>query len=80
MKLLTIFTPTYNRKHTIGRTYDSLLRQTSKDFNWLIIDDGSIDGTKEWVESLGHGVWMDGPVYDWMGRKKLLIVIMYTLS
>lgn len=70
MKLLTIFTPTYNRKHTIGRTYDSLLRQTSKDFNWLIIDDGSIDGTKEWVESLGHGVWMDGPVYDWMGRKK----------
>ena len=55
MKLLTIFTPTYNRKHTIGRTYDSLLRQTSKDFHWLIIDDGSIDGTKERVESLGQG-------------------------
>lgn len=69
MKLLTIFTPTYNRKHTIGRTYDSLLRQTSKDFNWLIIDDGSSDGTKKWVESLGQGTWVMSYAYDWMGRK-----------
>ena len=43
MTLLTIFTPTYNRKHTIGRTYKSLLKQTCKDFKWLIIDDGSND-------------------------------------
>ena len=69
MKLLTIFTSTYNRKHTICRTFQSLLRQTCKDFNWLIIDDGSSDGTKEWVESLGLGAWVNSPVYDWMGRK-----------
>lgn len=48
-KKLTVFTPTYNRKHTIGRTYESLCRQTSKDFEWLIIDDGSTDNTKDLV-------------------------------
>ena len=50
MKTLTIFTPAYNRAHTIGRTYDSLLRQTCKDFEWLIIDDGSTDNTRDLVE------------------------------
>ena len=50
MKLLTIFTPAYNRAHTIGRTYQSLLNQTCKDFLWLIVDDGSTDGTKKLVE------------------------------
>lgn len=51
MKTLTVFTPAYNRAHTIGRTYDSLCRQTSKDFVWLIVDDGSVDDTKTLVES-----------------------------
>lgn len=51
MKTLTIFTPTYNRAHTIIRTYESLLRQTSKDFEWLVIDDGSTDNTHELVDS-----------------------------
>ena len=51
MKTLTIFTPAYNRAHTIGRTYESLCRQTCKDFEWLIIDDGSTDNTKELVAS-----------------------------
>lgn len=50
MKILTIFTPAYNRAHTIGRTYESLLRQTCKDFEWLIVDDGSTDNTHELVE------------------------------
>lgn len=50
-KTLTIFTPAYNRAHTIGRTYESLLRQTCKDFEWLVIDDGSTDNTKELIES-----------------------------
>ena len=50
MKTLTIFTPTYNRAHTIGRTYESLLRQTSDDFEWLVIDDGSTDNTRALVE------------------------------
>ena len=50
MKTLTIFTPAYNRAHTIGRTYESLCRQTCKDFEWLVIDDGSSDNTRELVE------------------------------
>ncbi len=50
MKTLTVFTPAYNRAHTIGRTYESLCRQTCKDFEWLVVDDGSKDNTKELVE------------------------------
>lgn len=68
--LLTIFTPTYNRKHTIRRTYESLCRQTCKDFEWLIIDDGSVDGTREWVESLGAKSTTKGRRFDWMGREQ----------
>lgn len=49
-KLLTIFTPTYNRAHLLDRVYGSLCAQTVKDFVWLIVDDGSSDGTKELVE------------------------------
>ena len=67
MKTLTVFTPTYNRKHTISRTYESLCRQTSRDFEWLIIDDGSTDGTREWVESLGDKISSKGEKFDWMG-------------
>ena len=48
MVTLTVFTPVYNRAHTLPRTYESLCIQDCKDFMWLIIDDGSTDG----VESL----------------------------
>lgn len=48
--LFTIFTPTYNRAHTLPRVYESLKRQTFRDFEWLIIDDGSTDNTRELVE------------------------------
>lgn len=68
MKTLTVFTPTYNRKHTLPRTYESLCRQTCDDFEWLIIDDGSTDGTREWVESLGEKIVDKRKCYDWMGR------------
>lgn len=51
MKTLTVFTPTYNREKTLTRAFDSLMKQTSKDFEWLIIDDGSTDNTEELVES-----------------------------
>lgn len=49
MNLLTIFTPAYNRAYTLHKCYESLLRQTCKDFEWLIVDDGSTDNTKELV-------------------------------
>lgn len=51
MPTLTVFTPAYNRAHTIGRTYESLKSQSCKDFKWLIIDDGSSDNTRELVEA-----------------------------
>ncbi|MBO1512354.1 glycosyltransferase family A protein [Metabacillus bambusae] len=50
-KTLTVFTPTYNRAHTLHLCYESLKRQTSKDFVWLIIDDGSNDRTNELVNT-----------------------------
>lgn len=50
-KLLTIFTPAYNRAHTLPRTYASLKRQKMFNFVWLIIDDGSTDNTRELVKS-----------------------------
>ena len=48
---LTIFTPTYNRAQTLPRLYDSLKRQTNKNFVWLIVDDGSEDNTKSLVDA-----------------------------
>lgn len=47
--ILTIFTPAYNRAHTLPRTYESLCRQNCKDFIWLVVDDGSEDNTAELV-------------------------------
>lgn len=45
----TVFTPTYNRAHTLPRLYDSIRRQTVRDFEWVIVDDGSTDGTEALV-------------------------------
>lgn len=48
-KSLTVFTPTYNREKLLPRLYESLKRQTSRDFTWLIVDDGSTDNTKDLI-------------------------------
>lgn len=66
--IFTVFTPTYNRAHTLHRCYESLKAQTFRDFEWLIVDDGSTDGTADLVavwqaegvvpiryEALSHG-------------------------
>lgn len=45
----TVFTPTFNRAHTLHRVFESLKSQTFEDFEWLIIDDGSSDNTEEKV-------------------------------
>lgn len=47
----TVFTPIYNRKHTIHRVWDSLNQQTFRDFEWVIINDGSEDGIEPLLES-----------------------------
>lgn len=51
MPLFTVFTPTYNRAKTLHRVYESLQQQTFRDFEWLIVDDGSVDDTKAVVEA-----------------------------
>ena len=64
MKSLTVFTPTYNRAHTLPRLYDSLVRQTAQDFEWLVVDDGSTDGTRDLIQS-------------WIDEKRLVIKYIY---
>ncbi len=49
-KLLTIFTPTYNRGYILPQLYQSLIRQTDHNFIWMIVDDGSSDNTQQFVE------------------------------
>lgn len=52
--MFNIITPTYNRRHTLDRVYSSLLNQTYKEFNWIIVDDCSTDDTHELVQE-----WID---------------------
>ena len=69
-KTLTVFTPAYNRAHTIGRTYESLCRQTCLDFEWLVIDDGSTDNTEELVKG-----WMADKVIPIRYIKKEVYIL-----
>ncbi len=50
MKTLTVITTTFNRAYCLHQVYESLVRQTSKDFIWLVMDDGSSDDTKSLIE------------------------------
>ncbi len=52
---VTVCTPTYNRAYTLPKLYESLKKQTNGDFEWLIVDDGSIDDTENLVNS-----WISG--------------------
>lgn len=54
---LTVVTITYNRAHTIHRVFNSLMSQSYKNFEWLIIDDGSTDNTEELIEEYKKKAW-----------------------
>lgn len=51
INFITIFTPTYNRAHLLERLYKNLCEQEYQNFEWLIIDDGSTDNTREIIEN-----------------------------
>ena len=60
MALVTILTPTYNRADYLPKLYASLQNQTLDDWDWLVVDDGSTDGTealvRKWCASDGNHV------------------------
>lgn len=51
MNFITVFTPSYNRRHTLQRVFESLKQQTYRNFEWIVIDDGSNDDTKSLIEN-----------------------------
>ena len=51
---ITLFTPTYNRAYILDTLYRSVQRQTFRNFEWIIMDDGSSDNTEELVQG-----WME---------------------
>ena len=61
---ITVFTPTYNRAYKLDILYKSLLRQTSQNFVWFIVDDGSTDNTKD-------------KVFEWIKEQRLHIQYCY---
>lgn len=62
--MITIFTPTYNRAYLLPKLYESLCNQTCKDFEWLVVDDGSTDDTNKLFE-------------DWISMSKISIRYIY---
>lgn len=57
--MITVFTPTYNRAHLLTRLYESLCQQTYKDFEWIIVDDGSTDQTQSLIKNLELRIKID---------------------
>ena len=49
---IAIVTPTYNRIGLLNRLYKSLLKQSNYSFTWIVVDDGSMDNTSEYIEKL----------------------------
>ena len=60
---VTVFTPTYNRAYTLNQLFESLKQQTVYDFEWLIVDDGSTDGTSALIDSFQNNQLFDVRYY-----------------
>lgn len=54
---LSIITPAYNRADCLKACYESLLRQTAGGFEWILVDDGSLDGTEEIAASFSNDIF-----------------------
>ena len=54
MPLISVLTPTYNRARTLPRLAESLSAQGFRDFEWLVVDDGSTDDTTRVLEDLAR--------------------------
>lgn len=50
--MITVFTPSYNRKSELKKLYKSLLKQDNNSFEWLIVDDGSSDDTESYIKKI----------------------------
>ena len=50
--MITVFTPSYNRKKELEKLYNSLLKQNYNKFEWLIVDDGSADDTENYIKKI----------------------------
>ena len=48
---ISVVIPTYNRRQTIGRSIDSVLNQTLFPSEIIVVDDGSTDGTSDYIQS-----------------------------
>lgn len=66
----TVFTPTFNRARTLPRVYESLRQQSFRDFEWLIVDDGSTDDTREVVATFDESLFPIRYVHQANGHKK----------
>lgn len=64
-EIVTVVTPTYNRGYILINCYESLKRQTCKSFIWMVVDDGSTDGTEKLVKK-----WIDEKEIDIFYYKK----------
>ena len=56
MPKVSVVIPTYNRAHLICETIDSILAQTYKDYEIIVVDDGSTDNTQEVLKRYGDKV------------------------
>lgn len=73
MKRISIITINYNNLAGLKITAESIIKQTNKNFEWIVIDGGSNDGSKEYIESISEHIdyWVSEPdkgIYNAMNK------------